>query len=445
MNTSMSKNNGHEDQSQKTKEAVNSSMSFKISLFILNVLGRMILKCSHLHFLVILKKIQQKFLTRYQNKNIATINKLAHAITIYFIYDEIPEKYVDLVKTEQEIFNKELEELQKNPEIVKLLSDYFRIKAFYYSYGWTTDLLKEKAEENIKKAKEYDNRATPLSNKDFAEINKTIKKSYKFLKKEYRKQLKEFISDQTARIIPKFEVKPAHLTFIISISTAVFLLSGYIYSKFFLKAFDIEVSKFFTLNDYLSASIDKIYFACVSAIIGTLVYLSGMYNRIRTEVESIHFEVKYKRSDFPMLIIIIMFSLLTVLAFYKNLPGKYGFLSMLIFFVLMAIYHKLPTEKFIKNDIYLSVFFVAFIYFGVHIFWTISGDIDRINRLSVRNLKKYNFQFNSDVTLDQNSVIFLTRTDDFFFFYDKKKNVTHVIPKSDIKLISSNRRTANFP
>ena len=438
---STSRSNKFIKKNQKRKKSIILLVLFKLYLFLLQVYGRTVLKCSHKYFLTILIRVQQKFLTAHQDKSVAIKNKLAHAITLYLLHGEIPDHYKELVTTEKRFFDKEFKISKKDPGIRRLASDYFRIRSFHYSYGVSTDFLKQKAAEYLKKAKEYDKTVSPLNNREFIIIRKSIKKYYSRLKQEYRSDLKRFVRDETSKIFPKFEIKQAHLTFMISISTAIFLITGYVYNKFFLGAFGIEVSKFFNLSDYIAASMDKLYIAGISAIVALLFAFYGMYLRFRDEIRSIHFEanveVEMKRWDFQMLILLIGFSILTALYFYKDLPGKYSLLSIVIFFLLIGIYLKLPLDKFIKNPSYIFVFFIALLSFAVSIFNAISNDIDKIKHSNINEIRKYSFQYNQNVPFDPKFAVLLAKTDDFFFFYDKENKISYVIPKSDIQWIES--------
>ena len=352
----------------------------------MQIYGRIILRCERQIFQLLRIKIQQYLLSNYKEITIAKIFKISHLTCLKYLHGKIPDDYMVFHKEEHTLFKKADELVEQRKDLRHLMADYFRVKSFFFVSGFETELLKAESDKYYIKATEISESIPRLERKKFTQLKKKVQKEHRKSKSELIKQTKDFIADATYEILPKVEIAPSHISFIFSISTTVFLLTGYLYNRFYLGYFGIDVSQFFTLSDYLSSSVDKIYIACIASIIGVFVYVGGMLSRIKKEVKFSQYESEYKTSDSHIFIMVVGVSFLTVLSFYKDLPGKFGLLSMLIFFVLMGIYHRLPIDKLIKNSIYVSIICVAIIYFSVHIFWDVANNIDKINHIKSENI-----------------------------------------------------------
>ena len=103
---------------------------------------------------------------------------------------------------------------------------------------------------------------------------KTIRALLRKTKKEV-KSLEESISDREAL---KITLSGHNLTALISVMSALFLASGYLYSRAFLGHFGVDVAKYFALSDYNAASIEGIRYSIVAAVAGSL----GAYLRIHS-------------------------------------------------------------------------------------------------------------------------------------------------------------------
>jgi len=419
------------------EKSIESFMRFKILLFLMRIYSRIILRCESQIFQLLRIKIQQYFLSNHKEATIAKIYKISHLTCLKYLQGKIPDEYIAFQKQESGLFKRADELVEQRKDLRDLLVHYFRVKSFYYISCIETELLRTESDKYYKKATEISESIPRLERKGFTQLNKEIQKEYRKSKKELNKQTKEFIAEATYEILPRIEISTSHISFIFSISATIFLLTGYLYNRFYLGHFGIEVSHFFTISDYISSSIDKIYIACIASIIGIFTYVGGMLSRIKNEVKFSQYESEYKASDSYIVILVVGISFLTVWSFYKGVPGKFGLLSMLILFVLMGIYHRLPVEKLIKNSIYVSIICVAIIYFCVHIFWDVTKNIEKTSHMKPENLNKYTFSFKKPGSNCFNKLIFLSANSNYIFFYDKEKNKSYIMPKNEIAIIET--------
>lgn len=81
--------------------------------------------------------------------------------------------------------------------------------------------------------------------------------------------------------IPRMSISAKDVTFVLSLASTLFLVSGYLYTQLLLWRFDIDSSYFFGLTDCLAASLDEIR----SALFGSLAGIVGLWvGRNRQEV-----------------------------------------------------------------------------------------------------------------------------------------------------------------
>lgn len=84
-----------------------------------------------------------------------------------------------------------------------------------------------------------------------------------------RKQLAE-------RSAIKFDVSIANITSLLGLVSIVFVASGFLYTRYFFSRFGVDVSLFFTLSDYLAASIEQIRYGAFAALFGLAWFAVGM-------------------------------------------------------------------------------------------------------------------------------------------------------------------------
>lgn len=156
---------------------------------------------------------------------------------------------------------------------------------------------------------------------------------------------------------------------IFALSSGVFLFGGYLYNKIFLLHFNINASLFFSLSDYLTASLDMVGLAILTVIFA----IAGIFTRLnklthKTE-KSILQELNNKEGKFSKNAIISisvgMIVTYVSLYFYPQLnPNPLSYYPVLyystIFWTIMLLDYFLPSlcGRFFNNPI--SAFFIIF-------------------------------------------------------------------------------------
>ena len=87
----------------------------------------------------------------------------------------------------------------------------------------------------------------PLTIRDLYSLKRTVRKKMV--------ALRENIADREAL---KIEIATKEIMALLSVVSSFFLISGYLYNRLLFGEFGIDVSKFFTLSDYIASSVSQI-------------------------------------------------------------------------------------------------------------------------------------------------------------------------------------------
>jgi len=215
---------------------------------------------------------------------------------------------------------------------------------------------------------------------------------------------------------------------------AIFIFTGFIYNFLFFRLFNIKVEQFFTLQDYLSSSIEKVYLIIVAILFAVVsTYLARYIMRDRH---------KYQHHRFVAVLLycipVIMFAAgMLMLIKYKE-PSGYFLLS----FVMYAVSDFVLFKKIFKgnHDSYSHYFyFTGFMLYVLLIISTVVYNRDSVLHEPRHSLKNYQVHFVRDVSVNPDNCIILEANSNYFFFYNESLNKAYVIPKDGISYIETNR------
>ena len=366
--------------------------------------------------------------------------------------------YVDFRK-EYEINQNKIEEtilLVRDKEHIKSTQkDYWLICHYFESQMKD----QESATYYLDKAKDIDDKITPLTASMTDKIrNKTRKES---------KKIRSVIADRGAL---KISFSP-HLINTIVISIApLFLIAGYLYNKILLDTFDIDISSFFSIEDYITASIEKIEFTMLTAVLSLIVIYLGVRTPYRTPKG--HLEREKKRTGFAYYLKIFLL-IVTALVFEAYVLGKILFMwpaialpaialpdialsaiaqlaiaqldiTLFAIALLLSILSiKISfyiAQKYFEKPI-IARFFIMFVLFlAINLFYSVHTQIFVLKNSDIADIKKYNFEFNSPNSYPEKDMVLIVSSRDFFIFLNKesKTSITSiVVPRNHVSLITS--------
>lgn len=216
--------------------------------------------------------------------------------------------------------------------------------------------------------------------------------------------------------------------------TAIFLCTGFFYNFFFFRLFGIRAEFFFTLQDYLASSIEKVYIiviAILASFLGSNVirYLSSERNLI-LEHRLIH--------GLLCLAPVFLFAVgLIVIVKFDNSTGYY----LLSFSIYVICDYLLFKILFKGNHESYSKFFIltVFLLYLLLISSTILVDRDAVYKEPLNELKRYRIRFTKGIDLNQQPLVLLEANSNYFFFYDKQTQRSIVMRKEMIEYVENLR------
>ncbi len=214
---------------------------------------------------------------------------------------------------------------------------------------------------------------------------------------------------------------------------AIFIFTGFIYNFFFFRLFNIKVEHFFTLQDYLASSIEKVYLIIIALLFATISsYLARYIMREKQKFQH-HGLVIAALYCIPVIIFI-----LGVLMLIQHKPSGYFLLSFAIYasgdFILFKIIFKGNHDSYSRY-----FYFTVFIFYALLILSTVVHDRDSIRHKSIQSMKNYQIYFTRDVNINPDNCIILEANENFFFLYDKSLNKAYAVPKEGISYIETTR------
>ena len=400
---------------------------YRFYLWLMRLYVKHIFKCQRKNRNILFYILLEDFREKYKTESIDFRVKLASSVLDKLLPPYAsPENNSD---NPDEIFVPyETERFLNIPEINNFLLNHYRLSAFAYSY-----FDKEKSENAIQNAKEINESIDPLTSKTYNILSKQISKEFKKASKVYKQNLKIKKEEEKISKRRKIDFSITEIKAIFGLTSILFLFSGYIYNHLFLSYFGIEVSKFFTINDYVSTSIDKIYsivFALIINMVITFFWWSPEYIEARKKMSTgrLLFE------DGPFYIIFLGLPVASVVISYLDKPGKYYFLALTIFFVFQYFVPKIAD--FFKKPL-LSSLIISYI--ALFFIILISGTLEErenIVKYYSKNDLNYYVEFDLSIDIKQKNLYLLSTNSNFSFLYSREKKQAYVVPNKHIKIIA---------
>lgn len=204
--------------------------------------------------------------------------------------------------------------------------------------------------------------------------------------------------------------------------SVIFLCTGILYNYIYLGHFGLEVSKFFTLNDYLATSIDKIILNLLPIVGSALVVLSPKA-KLRDNKP-----IRFQASEMLLLMAFCAPGIIMIIKFHNPL-GFYiiGLTAVsVIGYILSRTLLKGPKKMY-------ELFYVTFILFFISGIWADAmSTIFHIEHDDISKTKNYSFFFeknsNDNFLLNENQLVLLAANTNYYFFYEKAEKKTIIIP-----------------
>jgi hypothetical protein len=305
------------------------------------------------------------------------------------------EAYEKNKKEIQEIENKSL----KNPKIVKIISDYQLFSSYLFSDHPTDDHKLY----FLEKSKKINPKVEPIN-------EKTSKKLIVSAKKEIRTILKKIKQKHSF----KLDVSSKQITTIATSLSATLVFTGFIYNKYLLGYFGVEVARYFTLSDYLASSIEGVSHGALAALFSLVAFFSGFhYSSSTTKYE----DEELGKEWLFVLASAYLSSLILVVIFFVMSPEDRVYLFLYVpMMCAVFLLSDWISYRYFKDPTSALFVLVFFGLFSTNIYISASTEIQKIEYAKTKD-KKYNFNI-TNASNDERIII--TSNSNYFFI----KNIT---------------------
>lgn len=319
-----------------------------------------------------------------------------------------------------EIIDKEMERIKAIPEITKDVALFHKVlAAAFYAVG-----AHDEANEREQRAKSFDERVPQLSRRllFFTEARAVRQQLVLRRKLAARSSLKLDLSQQDIGVI-------------LTVLSSLFLISGFLYNKFLLGAFGIDVSLFFSLSDYLAASIEKIRYSALGGLVGLGSLFLAMDKLARLPPDKSEREVTWSRIESAL--ILVAFGYITARTYIDNSPYFYPALS--FFLMLLGVNYSFRiADRYFKNVVVAHAAIVFLIVFSAYMFGSVALRINEITHSATTEDLKVHLV--AGTSADLAGSILITANSSYYFFYNREKRRALVLPNSQVVYVDTSAR-----
>lgn len=382
------------------------------------------------------------------------IQKLHISLNTYFSEDtyidnlhitiEAVCKILDGTETDDtEKLNKAISILENDTAINDLIVDYYL--AISYSYSQAKILKAYKLASIIDKEEGFYNRALKhkpevkkLEKVDFNKKIKLIKKEKIKLQEKIKNDLREKVTNEKFASIAPIKINSTHITLLISIFSTLFLISGYYFNYQVLKSLGVNSDDFFTVQDYISTSINLILLPLSYTLIMFVLITFRVSENIYKNIESEKLGLKNEKSNnvkiFITLIILFLSNVINVISILNG-----GNPSNMIFYLNVSIAGILILNiiqwRYFENPLTIYMFTMTFLFYYVNINVMIDDKIENYKSVGYKSNYKVSFK---DKKISTKNIEFMRVNSNYVFMINKKNNKVEIYPKLSISKIDIN-------
>lgn len=301
-------------------------------------------------------------------------------------------------------------------------------------YSFEIDQALEEFKKLDKNFNEIKNNLSKALDND-REFNNLISESLKDCRRikkiftKYRKDSTRIISDYRAED-HKLSLNLIDAIKGIGIYSPIFaLIGGYLYIWSFFKWFSFDASPFFSINDYVTASLTQLISAFVYIVIIVAAILISQNERAR---EPNYVTQRYEKQDrnliFPIALISIALMIFT--GFFYNRPDQLYVGIALICIVILPHFLNRYTKLSITNFIFIFGFIIYVSQILSYSFLQYKAIVDKTIVSSTVLMFK-----NENMILPV-SASFILNNSEYYFYYDHGTKNILIIPKDEVRLVT---------
>lgn len=315
-----------------------------------------------------------------------------------------------------------------NEWIKKAIPDFYRIISFSFLFD------KDSKNRYFEKAREINQLVEPI--KSFKEVIKLVndvKKDSKIFLKKVREISEKRYEQELNNKIPPVKISSENITFLLTIFSTFFLISGIIYSKVYFYLLGINISDFFSISDYLASSIDVLMYTFLSMIFGMIFYWRGFKSRVKIKIHENQFNIqtnKKKTNSYMIILLNIIFISTFCMNYYINNIFMYTLLYVPLYSIFFILYDLIPIWKYVENPLKVDFIVSSFFTFSILLILTAFSHSDQILRKEIKD-DNYKIVFQNESENDKN-LIFITSNSTSVFLLSTDTKKVKMIPLDSI-------------
>ncbi len=321
------------------------------------------------------------------------------------------------------------ERLAKNEDARKLKAT--RILAEAYSEGLIDEIDSERKAQRAERVDRLLSEARKLDSDSQLLDKKTLRSKIKAVEKQAYTLRKAYRHGRT----PKISLDPKDVTFTLSLMSTLFLVSGYVHTRLLLSRFGIDASDFFSLTDYLAASLDEIQEAIALAMFGILGLWIGYVRHERLTGDEK--KVESARSDTPFNFMMFVSAVGYVLAYLQTDVRLMLITGVTLLFLLIFIKLAPAISRYFERPSPIVVLFSTY-WIGAFLFSLIQSPIT--TALDIKDAdsvptKSYAIELADGSVLSEGFVP-ITANSTYFFVFDRASQEATAIPKGRVASVT---------
>jgi hypothetical protein len=244
-------------------------------------------------------------------------------------------------------------------------------------------------------------------------------------------EVREILAERSAL---KIDVTLSELSTLLGIVSVVFLLSGYLYTHYFYSLFKVDISLFFTVSDYLAASIEQVKYAAFAAGVGLfslMAHLRTMSMQPRSLLRTTHKrrvrEVKFFRA------LGLAASVAAIAGSYLGQPN-YGVMRLAVA-ILAGWSASLFGEKFFKRPLPVTAGAIAMLTFMGYVVIDAYQHKDEVLKNANSGLLPAQVHLKSKVFDGQEKSALIGANGNYIFLLNPKTSTVHAVPRDKVDSI----------
>jgi hypothetical protein len=259
-------------------------------------------------------------------------------------------------------------------------------------------------------------------------INNIYIKSLKTLIGNYDREIKSLqnkISDKNA---VKYQFKFESFSKAFTIGTPTLILGGIFKQYLISRDLSFPLPTVFSINDYLSASIDTIIFAIVPTIFLLIGSYIGLHENSRVDFIRKK-ESKTNHVIFYINLLILLFA--TIFTYFKNIEGFYNLLPLAGFYLMIILLPKL-MNRYIKYDFNLIILIMSIMFFFLNIYSYTKSELYKIKSNTI--VTQFEFKYSQKIDNVKN-LRYVTSGANYYVFWNSIDSTTVLIKKDIVNII----------